>query len=192
MERKVRQKGQALLEILIALVIGIIVATAFVTLGVVSVRNSRFSTNQTTATKLAQEGMEAIVTIRDQNTSGAVIGIGGNQRWADLYNPPSLTCSPPDDPTVSCLLTDFILQEAPCTPGGLPTPTPQRCIEKNASPPVLNRPNDIFKRKIRITETGVAGEETEIKNVTVFVYWTDPTGLHKSVLSRKINKQRLE
>lgn len=172
-----RQRGQALLEILVALAIGVIIATAFVTLGVVSVRNSSFSRNQVSATKLAQEGIEAMISIRDQDTVGAVLGNGSNDQWSKLVVNSSfgLSCLP--DPTQTCS-GDF--QLSACTLGSIP----QRCISKTSTPEVINT---IFSRKIQITDAG-----TNVKNVTAIVWWSDGQGLHKSVLSRKLQKEKLE
>lgn len=183
-----RQRGQLLLEMILALAIGMIIATAFVTLGTFSVRNSRFSANQAVATKLAQEVMEAIITIRDQNTVGAILNNGSDDQWSKLYGT-AMNCSTPDDPQASCADTDFILQETPCSLGS-PTTIAQRCIEKNSSGDVLSAPNDIFTRKVRIMNPPGGG--LTVKDVTVFVWWTDPQGLHKSSLSRKISKEKLQ
>lgn len=186
--------GQALIEILVALTVMVLVATAFVTLGVVTVRNSSFSQNKTRATQLAQEGIEAVITIRDQNAPGAILNNGTYDQWVKLFNQ-GTTCSPPDpnDPTYQCPDTDYFLRETPCllsSPGD-PTPKPQRCIERSATGAQLSATNDIFRRKIRITDTADPSEATTVRAVNVFVWWTDSQGLHKAVVTRKVHKNRL-
>lgn len=176
---------------LVALAIGVIIASAFVSLGALSVRNSTFSSNQARATQLATEGIEAMISIRDQNTQGAIQGMGATDQWIKLYQSPSPlgTCTQPGNlDAPDC--TDFTLIN--CS-----LPIAQRCIQKNAATSTdpswrLSGANAQFARKIRIIETGVAAEATSIKNVTVFVWWTDASGRHESVLSRKLYRDRLE
>ena len=186
MNRKQKhQRGQSLLEVIFALAIGIIIATAFVSLGAVSVRNSRVATDQVTATKFAQEGMEAVITIRDQNSQWAILNNGANNQWSKLQS--FLACAQPDNPAINCD-GDFLLQETTCTPESVGTPTPQRCITKSSGPWTLASPNQQYSRKIRISDSGT----TNVKNVTVFVWWTDSNGLHKSTLSRSFYKEKLQ
>ena len=204
--QKSKVRGQALIEILVALAIVVIVATAFVTLAVSSLRNSAFSKNQAIATQLATEGIEAVITIRDQNTVGAIQNNSLNDQWSKLYQlgvvSPNCQGSTASDLTATCY--DFYLVESTSPPGCLstppaPTPTParQRCLQRQPAPYSdpswqVTSNNRFFSRKIRITETGVAGEETKIKNVTVFVWWTDSQGLHRSILTRKVHRDKLE
>lgn len=158
------QRGQSLLEVIVALVIGLIVISAFVSLGVISVRNASVSKNQANATQLATEGIEAVIAI--QNTNGVV----GSGRWQDIFAQ-SFPCSSGDivNPQVSCN-GDFILN----------TNVPSLTTGTNFAiqPP--------FSRKIRITDSS-----SNIKNVTSIVWWTDSQGTHKSVIARKIGKERL-
>lgn len=186
--RESPQGGQALLEILVALAIGIVIATAFVSLGAVAVRNSRFSADQTIATKLATEGIEAMITIRDQNSVGAIQGMAGVDQWRDFFTSDVISSCSPEGQLTTGGCSDFYLQESPCMLGA-----PQRCIQRNTEPYTsitwsLTGENGAFSRKIRITNT----PDAAIKAVTVFVWWTDSAGLHTSVLSRKLHRERLE
>lgn len=192
MMKNFSESGQAILEVLLALAIGIIIATAFVSLGAVSVRNSTFSKDQVTATQLAQEGIEAMITIRDQDTPGAIQSMGAVDHWTALFNPPSPinTCAPAGNLTTSGC-SDFYLLEASCSIGTLPAS--QRCIKRRlisytSSLWKLTGNYDQFARIIRITDTAV----TEVKDVTVFVWWTDVNGIHTSTLTRKLHKNKLE
>lgn len=59
-------KGQSLIEMVIALSIVIIIILALVGLITVSIRNATFSQNQALATKYAQEGIEEARRLRDE------------------------------------------------------------------------------------------------------------------------------
>lgn len=185
------QSGQTLIELLAALAIGILLITGFVSLGVTALRNSTSSSDQVTATKYAQEGIEAMITIRDQNSpcNGATCAIQNFSvsQWQDLFTT-SMTCTSPSDLTTSCA-NDFVLLTSTCSLGN--PLTAQRCIQRNASSYNTSSwqiGSTKFYRKIRITDAlGV----TNVKDVTVFVWWTDAIGLHKSVLSRKLSKDKL-
>lgn len=63
-------KGQTLIEVLVALSIGILVIGALSIGMIVSIRNSQFSQSQLQATRYAQEGIDLVRNIRDRN--GAV------------------------------------------------------------------------------------------------------------------------
>lgn len=60
-------KGQSLIEVLIALGIISMVITGVATIVTQSLTNAQFSKEQDTATKYAQEGLETVRSIRDQN-----------------------------------------------------------------------------------------------------------------------------
>lgn len=200
---KQKNNGQALIEVLVALTIGVIIAGAFVSLGALSVRNSTFSSNQARATRLAEEGIEATITIRDQNTATAIRSFSTVDQWIELFDTSvNLSCPAVSDEgrlTVSCN-GDFLLEIAPCTINTVQ----QRCIERNATAYTdpswrLATPNTQFSRKIRITNTDADGdgviepeEITSVKNVTVFVWWNDASGRHESVLSRKLYRDKLQ
>jgi|SRR3989344_4177154 len=171
-----KQSGQTLLEVVVALAIGIVVVTGFVSLAVVSVRNSQFSTNKASATNLAEEGIEAMITIRDLNTDGAISG-ATSSNWQGLVGT-TLGGPCPSDPAQACPNNDFRLSD--CSFGNIP----QHCIMRTSTPETINT---IFSRKIQITDSG-----TNVKNITVVVWWTDTSGQHASVLSRKLHKDKLE
>lgn len=170
--------GQSLLEVVIALGVIVIVTGAFVVLATVSVRNSNFSKNQVTATQLGTEAIEAMITIRDQNTAGAIENNGDNNQWSKVAGSSLNVTSCPANPAQPCS-GDFKLTN--CTINSIP----QRCITKTTTPELLN--NGVFSRKVQITDA-----ETNLKNVTVLVWWTDSQGLHKSVLIRKLGKSALQ
>lgn len=60
-------KGDTLIEVLVALGLITVVITALAGVVITSMGNTQFSKNQNTATQYAQEGMEIIRRIRDDN-----------------------------------------------------------------------------------------------------------------------------
>jgi Tfp pilus assembly protein PilV len=63
----INEKGQSLIEILVALAIVVIVILALVGVTTVSIRNATFAKNRALATKYAQEWMEETRKERDEN-----------------------------------------------------------------------------------------------------------------------------
>ncbi|HUS59771.1 MAG TPA: prepilin-type N-terminal cleavage/methylation domain-containing protein [Nevskiaceae bacterium] len=61
-----REKGQSLIEVLVALAVMAIVILALVRVTTVSIRNATFAKNRALATKYAQEGMEKVRAYRDE------------------------------------------------------------------------------------------------------------------------------
>lgn len=61
------EKGQTLIEILVAMSAAIVILTAISVTISSSLNNANYSKNQTLATKYAQEGMEIVRQIRDSN-----------------------------------------------------------------------------------------------------------------------------
>lgn len=180
---RTQPEGQALLEVLVALAVGIVIVSAFVSLGAISVRNSTFSSNQARATQLAEEGVEAMISIRDQNTLGSITIDGTQRQWTDLFSGavPPMNCALAFQST--CSSTDFVL--SPCVLNLIS----QQCIE-NTSTWQLAAPNNVFSRKIRITDP--VPFIADIKDVTVYVWWTDSSGVHVSQLSRKLYRSSLQ
>lgn len=60
-------KGQSLIEVIIATTVGILVVTALTFATIFSLRNANFAKNSAQATKLAQEGIEKVRTLRDRD-----------------------------------------------------------------------------------------------------------------------------
>jgi len=62
------QKGQALVEAVVALGVSVLIITGLLVVVTTSIANVTFSRNQAAATKYAEEGMELMRAYRDQNT----------------------------------------------------------------------------------------------------------------------------
>src|SRR5689334_4691422 len=61
------QKGQTLLELVVLVAIVVVVVSSLVFANILTSRNSQFSKNQSQATKLAQEALEKVRTLRDRD-----------------------------------------------------------------------------------------------------------------------------
>ncbi len=61
------KKGQTLIEVLVALATSVVIASAIITLAIYSLNNTQFSKAQSLATQYAQEGMEIVRSIRDDD-----------------------------------------------------------------------------------------------------------------------------
>lgn len=65
--RKSYESGQSLVEAMIALGVAVIVIVALVNLSLVSLRSSTVAQNQLTAKNLANQGLETVRSLRDQD-----------------------------------------------------------------------------------------------------------------------------
>lgn len=63
------EAGQTLIEVIVVVTVSVIVVGALVFATIASLRNASFSKNQAQATKLAQDGLEKVRTIRDRDTT---------------------------------------------------------------------------------------------------------------------------
>lgn len=89
------RKGQSLVEAIVAIGITVLVITGLVVLAVGAVRSATVSRNRALAVQYAQEGMEALRSIRDR--SFAELPVGGTNRlvwtgseWSTLAGTESL------------------------------------------------------------------------------------------------------
>jgi len=64
---KVKEVGQSLVEAMIALGVAVIVIVALINLSLVSLRSSTIARNQLTAKNLANQGLEMVRALRDQD-----------------------------------------------------------------------------------------------------------------------------
>ncbi len=136
------QLGQTLIEILIALVVAGTIVTAITFSVISSLKNSQFAKNQTSATEYAQQGIEIVNNVKDQdfgtfsNLSGtycladSCTGISSVQN--DPCGPPGAQCSPNVPlPTPIFIRQVVIQQSAPKCTG--PTATTQAGADVNVT-----------------------------------------------------------
>lgn len=80
------EKGQSLIELVVSLAIAILVLSSLAFAIITSLRNAQFAKNQAQATKLAQESLEKIRSLRDRN------GVVDSYYFNDLWSRP-LSCA---------------------------------------------------------------------------------------------------
>lgn len=177
------ESGQSLIEIVVALTVGILVVVALVFATIFSLRNASFAKNSAQATKLAQEGIERVRTGRDRNARINGLGLPSS---ADC---PSVTSW--NDVTGSIWSCKIYLT---CGSGGncyfkfhttspsdldYLTTTPNFPAISEAIPPA-------FQRVIILSDDSVnSGNQ---KTVTAIVRWIDATGPHDSRLTTILRK----
>jgi Tfp pilus assembly protein PilV len=166
MRKLKNQQGQSLIEVVIALSIAIVVAVAFTNVTITSVRNAQFAKNQNLATKYAQQTIEYIRAIRDQDR---IVGYpNSGDTWSALWNT-----------TIGTTGQCFNLQKA--------TIQLARATSCASDDTIADKDgtNTIFLREIKISDDGTIREK---KNIDVTVYWTDSKGTHNAVVSTYLTK----
>lgn len=156
-------KGQSLIEVIIVASVGTLVVGAMVMVSIISLRNTSFAKNQLQATKLAQDGLEKVRSIRDRNLD---IKFGLEQTiisFDTLLAKDELTC---DQPDISCFFT--------IKPDGILTSG----IEITTEPTGNNMTRQIL----------IEGDDPTQKKVTAVVKWTDISGEHESRLTTILRK----
>ncbi|MBI2196752.1 hypothetical protein HYU45_04060 [Candidatus Daviesbacteria bacterium] len=161
--------GQSLLEVIVAATVGILVVSALTFATIFSLRNASFAKTSAQATKLAQEGIEKVRSIRDRDQDGKVsYSVNqGDQRteFSQLWDI-SFACPPANN---NCY---FYLSSSDVLTGGTGTNFEEI-------------PNSPFKRQVQIEDDS---PPTEQKKITVLVTWTDFSGAHESRLTTILRK----
>lgn len=88
------QKGSLLIEVLAALGIGVVIVSAMSGLGSRTLRDTVISSKKSQATRLSEQGLEGVRSVRDQNIKDAFVDSGCN-----LTLNPNDPTSPPTDLT---------------------------------------------------------------------------------------------
>ena len=177
------QKGQSLVELIVVTAVAVIVVGALTFATIAALRNAAFSKNQTQATKLAQDGLERMRSLRDRDSDIQTLNIpdkSGNPGKISLVN-----------------IWDYFLARDYCNSGSENKP----CIFKfnNGVLTQINSPEDAegtdLKRYIEIFDRSNCDSISECfkfqKEVRVVVYWNDFSGPHESRLTtilRNVNK----
>lgn len=156
------EKGQSLIEVIVTVTVGVLVVSALTFAIIFSLRNANFAKNQAQATKLAQEGLEKVRTLRDRDTVGSM----GTpySKFSDLWSV-QLGCQIERN---NCY---FYFNSGLLVSG--------TSVNFESIPP------GNFKRQIQIEDYG---DGTQQKKVTSVVEWTDFSGSHKSKLTTILRK----
>lgn len=150
--------GNSLVEVLVATTVGILVVSALTYATIFSIRNASFAKNSVQATKLAQEGIEKVRTLRDRNgivyyNEGNLSATNFSELWQFVFICPDNCYFRFKGVFTNVNVTDF------------------ETIQPN------------FKRQFWIEDAG-----TEQKKITSFVQWTDFSGTHESKLTTILRK----
>lgn len=173
------EKGQSLIEVIVAATVGILVVTALTFATIFSLRNASFAKNSEQATKLAQEGIERVRTGRDRNQcinnipGASVKSWNGNNSscagsgsiWSYQIN---RNCIP------NCYFNIASTGILNYLINGSSVPTGAESIAPN------------FKRVVILSDD--AATFSTQKKVTVIVQWTDFAGAHESKLTTILRK----
>lgn len=174
------EKGQSLIEVLVAVTVGVLVVTALTFATIFSLRNAQFAKNSAQATKLAQEGIERVRIGRDRNQCITLTDVdswngnssdpacsGSDSFWSYPIN---TNCGPN-----SCYFNvnssgalNYLTSSATFPPVGT-----------ESIPPMFNRAIMILDDSATYTSQ---------KTVTVIVRWSDFSGPHESRLTTILRK----
>lgn len=157
-----KQKGQTLIEITIAAGLTIAVIAAIAITSITSLKNNDFARNQLQATRLSQEGLEKVRSIKNRNLIVCLTDPTLKQfRWESLYSEPTFTSK-----------KEFTLQNPGCV------------LKQSLTPDLSPSPNSQFTRHLYLEKMN----SNEIK-LTSEVLWNDSSGTHRSELVTILTKQ---
>ncbi len=156
-----QQQGEGLIEVLITLAIAAVVIGAMATATIRGISNAQFSQTQVQATKLAQESLEKIRSIRDHN--GVVMN--GTTSYTFLN-----------------LLQDATICSGGCYVKITPSSNGYALTVLSGAQPQTTANADLSQIILVTTETVNGVNDVA---VVVTVQWTDSIGTHQSQLETK-------
>lgn len=176
------EKGQSLMEVIVAATVGILVASTLTFATIFSLRNANFAKNSAQATKLAQEGIEMMRSLRDRDTTistDIVYPLASPARNIDKFSELfSVNLSHEKCNTVS--------GDAPCY-FKLNIDTQKNVILVKGKSDEYEQVGS-FQRQVAIGDQ-ISPDTTDAqKIVTVTIIWNDPAGSHESKLSTVLRK----
>ncbi len=155
-----------MLEVAVTVGITALVISAVAITTIIGLKNTEFSQNQIRSTKLAQEGLETIRSMRVSNNNIPICETSVDYGWSnsDLSSVWGHQFSNNDfylwlNPQTQCNLKATQLSDSP----------------NNAEKILQGK----FKRTVKISDNG----SSQIKQFAVTVTWDDSSGTHKSVLT---------
>lgn len=166
-----KEVGQTLIELIVVITVGILVVGALTFAVLFSLRNAKFSQNQNQATKLTQEGLEKVRSIRNRDEEGKVI-------YTYDPGPPSLSTSKFSElwniyMSSECVteICYFTFNSSGQLTGGSDTSF---------------EPLGSFSRQVQFKDESTTYNKE--KTITVVVKWTDSTGDHQSKITTFLGK----
>lgn len=170
------EQGQSLIEVLVVGVVAAIMILALIMIVLNSLKNAQFAQNQTQATKLAQDTIDKIRILRDNNNFLAISGTYCfNALWPTSITDP-LYCGGINKycyfKFLSSTSIDFAGADVypPVNPG---------LVTEDLS--------GGFSRQIRVNQPDTTFPNTYV-NVIVTISWNDSSGPHSSQLETIITK----
>ncbi len=155
---KLTHLGQSLLEVIVLIGLALVIVTGLTVVTVNGLKNSQFSQNKAQATRLAQEGIDCVRTVRDKNWTVTISGTA--YYW---YNTtPFIWTFPISTPRTFSILPGCIGLTESATDTSLSTAY-----------------SSTFTRVITIQDFN---GNTNQKRITVVVRWNDISGQHQSQL----------
>lgn len=159
-----RERGQSLMELVVVIAMTIVVVSALVFSTIASLRNANLAQNQIQATKLAQQGLERVRSLRDRD--GKVdytrADLTHTEKFSDLWE---ITFNCP----ANCF---FFFTSAGILTGG---------TEANFEDVPPN-----FFRQFQMEEEG--SDPKLQKKITAVVKWSDFSGSHESRLTTVLRR----
>lgn len=182
---KFGQKGQSLIEVIIAITVGVFVVMSLVFATIFSLRNANFSKASAQATKLAQEGIERVRSGRDRNlaiSSGE--GLGSVNSWdGDVTGAGALwayqiegSCGSSVVPVTYCYLN--------VSPQGILS---YLAVDSKIPEGAEEIPGTNFKRVVILSDEPLTYYLQ--KTVTSIVSWKDFAGEHESKLTTILRRK---
>lgn len=192
---KLNQLGQSLIEVVVLVGLALVIVTGLTIVTVNGLKNSQFSQNQAQATRLAQEAIDCIRSVRDKNLPMCIGGSGStctggtryywydretpqfsNQVWSLSFLSPGTNFSLvfPAGNSSNCigLQSTTAVGNNNCSSLPLATMTDSSL---NAGPFAQT-----FSRTINFQDDTNLSPSTDFKRVNVTVYWSDISGSHCS------------
>jgi type II secretory pathway pseudopilin PulG len=172
-----KQTGQTLVELVISITLIVLIITAVTILTVNGLKNSQLSRNQVQATKLAQEGIEKMRTLRDSNQT--VCGWSTNTTAVSSTGLWGTVCP------AGCQYS-FQFLNGTCGSTAVTAPW----IKFTSTPETVSIGGVNFQRTITVTDgkdlTNTVN--ANVKEITVTVSWKDSSGSHSSKVSSILTK----
>lgn len=169
------QQGQSLMELIVVITVVVFVVGALTFATIASLRNAAFAQNQAQATKLAQEGIEKVRSVRDRDSLirtdidySSSSPLRNINKFSELYSV-----------ELAHAICNTVAGDTPCYfrfDSGILTKVTNVDFETTGS----------LKRQILIGDQ-TSSTDTQ-KTVTVIVQWTDFSGPHESKLTTILRK----
>lgn len=193
-----REKGQTLIEVIVAATVGILVVTALTFATIFSLRNANFAKSSALATKLTQEGIEKVRAGRDRDNAVTISGGSSDCITLDSCTNTPTTCNVTswkgDSGTSAGSIWNYQIYTG-CGSGGdcyfnvdsggaLNPLTTSSSFPTSGAEDVYS--DNKFLRAVIVSDD--SSSCTVQKKVTVVVKWNDATGDHFSKLTTILRK----